>query len=192
MDRIADSAIQLVREETSSDKIEIVNLDEVVGRVCEDLAVMKFAVVRGDCDGARASVAPLAFVRALRNLIINAATHGAGARVTVQLRGSRCAVVIEDVGPGIPEHLIASVFEPFFRVDPARRQQVPGAGLGLAIAKEIIEKSNGTLVIENRKPRGLRQLILLPSAERESRCSYARRDDASEREITEVAIARTA
>jgi len=193
MDRIADSAIQLVREETSADKSEIVDLDEVVGRVCDDLAVMKFAVVRGHCDGAKASVAPLAFVRALRNLIINAATHGEGARVTVQVRGSGCAVVIEDAGPGIPENLMTSVFEPFFRVDPARRQQVPGAGLGLAIAKEIIEKSNGRLVIENRRPRGLRQSILLPSANRGSRCSHARRNDASdEREITKVGVARTA
>lgn len=193
MDRIADSAIQLVREEISADKSEVVDLEEVVGRVCDDLAVMKFAVVQGHCEVAKASVAPLAFVRALRNLIINAATHGEGARVTVHLRGAECAVVIEDAGPGIPESLMASVFEPFFRVDPARRKQVPGAGLGLAIAKEIIEKSNGRLLIENRRPYGLRQSILLPSADRGSKCSHAQRHNALGRqEITNGAIARTA
>jgi signal transduction histidine kinase len=154
---------------------------------------MKFAVVRGPCERAKASVAPLAFIRALRNLIINAATHGEGARVTVHLRGSECAVIIEDAGPGIPENLMASVFEPFFRVDPARRQQVPGAGLGLAIAKEIIEKSNGRLLIENRRPRGLRQSILLPSAERGSRFSMARRHNpSSQRDVANVAVVRTA
>jgi signal transduction histidine kinase len=193
MDRIADSAIQLVREETSADKTEIIDIEDVVGRVCDDLAVMKFAVVRGPCERAKASVAPLAFIRALRNLIINAATHGEGARVTVHLRGSECAVIIEDAGPGIPENLMASVFEPFFRVDPARRQQVPGAGLGLAIAKEIIEKSNGRLLIENRRPRGLRQSILLPSAERGSRFSIARRHNpSSQRDVANVAVVRTA
>jgi signal transduction histidine kinase len=69
--------------------------------------------------------------------------------------------VIEDDGPGIPEQAMASVFEPFFRADPARRQHVAGAGLGLAIAKEIIERLGGTLTIENREPGGLKQTIML-------------------------------
>jgi signal transduction histidine kinase len=174
MDRIADSAIQLVREETSADPKEIIIIDEAVSRVCDDLSVMNFSVVWVQSKGAQVSVAPLAFVRALRNLIINAATHGEGAHVSVEVQRSWCAVVIEDAGPGIPESLMASAFEPFFRVDPARRQQVPGAGLGLAIAKEIIEKSNGTLLIENRMPRGLRQTVMLPVVKREASCSHAR------------------
>ena len=62
-------------------------------------------------------------------------------------------------GPGHSRGLIERAFEPFFRVDPARRQSVPGAGLGLAIAKEIIERSGGTITIENKLPRGLKQTV---------------------------------
>ena len=180
MERIADSAIQLVREETSADTREIISVDHTVSRVCDDLSVLKFSVAWVQSKGAQVSVPPLAFVRALRNLIINAATHGNGARVSVEVRGSWCAVVIEDSGPGIPESLMANVFEPFFRVDPARRQHVPGAGLGMAIAKEIIERSAGKLLIENRMPQGLRQVILLPIVKREAWCSHAPRAPAAE------------
>jgi signal transduction histidine kinase len=193
MDRIADSAIQLVREETSADPKEIISIDEAVSRVCDDLSVMNFSVVWVQSKGARVLVRPLALVRALRNLIINAATHGEGAHVSLEVRGAWCAVVIEDVGPGIPESLMASVFEPFFRVDPARRQHVPGAGLGLAIAKEIIEKSNGTLLIENRRPRGLRQTIMLPIVKRDASHSHACRvGEVDERPVAEETLARSA
>ncbi|MET0879550.1 MAG: ATP-binding protein [Tardiphaga sp.] len=161
LDRIADSAIQLVREETAANSRESIVLNEFVEQVCEDLARLKLPVTFLQSESGHVTVAPLAFTRALRNLIINAATHGRSARVRVDRDGSRCVVIIEDDGPGIPENAIASVFEPFFRADPARRQHVPGAGLGLAIAKEIVERLGGKLVIENRKPNGLRQTILL-------------------------------
>ncbi|WP_292437340.1 ATP-binding protein [Mesorhizobium sp.] len=49
-------------------------------------------------------------------------------------------------------------FEPFFRVDPARTQFIPGAELGLAIAKEIIERYGGTIRLENRQ--GLVQMVV--------------------------------
>jgi signal transduction histidine kinase len=161
LDRIADSAIQLVREETAANSSESIRLDEFVKQVCEELAGLKFSVTWLQSSAGNVVVAPLAFTRALRNLIINAATHGWGARVSVDTRGNHCLVVIEDDGPGIPEDVMTSVFEPFFRVDPARRQHVAGAGLGLAIAKEIIERLGGTLTIENRKPEGLKQTIIL-------------------------------
>ncbi|MDX8469612.1 hypothetical protein RFM26_28345 [Mesorhizobium sp. VK23B] len=45
--------------------------------------------------------------------------------------------------PSIPPDLLNKAFEPFFRVDPARTQFIPGAGLGLAIAKEIVERFGG-------------------------------------------------
>jgi signal transduction histidine kinase len=58
---------------------------------------------------------------------------------------------------------MSRVFEPFFRVDPARRKSGPGAGLGLAIAKEIVERHGGKLTLQNRSPKGLRQEIVFPA-----------------------------
>lgn len=72
---------------------------------------------------------------------------------------------IEDSGPGIPEDLIGQVFEPFFRASPGRNQTIKGAGLGLAIAREIIERFGGTVEISNRPEGGLRQTVTMRLAE---------------------------
>ena len=73
-------------------------------------------------------------------------------------------VTIADDGPGIPEELIGRAFEPFFRVDPGRRQFKPGAGLGMAIAKEIVDQAGGAITVANRNGGGLDQTIRLPLA----------------------------
>jgi len=164
LERIAESAITLVREEAGSSVAEPVELGQLVREIADELAdqghdVVVAATVPVPVRGAR-----LGLTRALRNLMVNAATHGGGAWVAVERRDGTGVVTIEDGGPGIPAALIERVFEPFFRVDPARRHAMPGAGLGLAIAKEIVERQGGTLAIENRPEGGLRQTLTLPAS----------------------------
>jgi signal transduction histidine kinase len=163
LDRIADSAIQLVREESQRERNQLLRVDEVIAEICRDLASMKAAVTIVRMEAVTILSAPLALTRAVRNLVINAATHGGGAFVTVALENSAALITIDDDGPGIPDQSMSCVFEPFFRVDPARRKAGLGAGLGLAIAKEIVERHGGKLTLQNRSPRGLRQTILFPA-----------------------------
>ena len=127
----------------------------------EELQAAQLPVVLGPLDSASVTAGPLALRRALRNLITNAATHGGGATVTLESRPDDTRIVIEDDGPGIPEALLSQVFEPFFRASPARTQTVKGAGLGLAIAREIIERFGGTIEIRNRPEGGLEQVVRL-------------------------------
>lgn len=159
LDRIADSAIRLVREEANPDAHERVALDVLVGDVAEELRSLGLPVEIGASEPATILATPFALKRAIRNLVNNAATHGGGATVEIRNRGRDCLVLIEDNGPGIPEALIDRVFEPFFRVDEGRRQFHPGAGLGFAIAREIVDRNGGDLVIENRPAGGLRQSV---------------------------------
>jgi signal transduction histidine kinase len=163
LDRIADSAIQLVREETQRETSQLLRVDEVISDICKDLASMRTPVTIQKTEAVTISSAPLALTRAVRNLIINAATHGGGAFVSVGLQNSNALITIDDEGPGIPQQSMPRVFEPFFRVDPARRKSGPGAGLGLAIAKEIVERYGGKLLLQNRSPKGLRQRIIFPA-----------------------------
>src|ERR1700726_238439 len=163
LDRIADSAIQLVREETHRETNQLLRVDKVIPEICRDLASMKATVTIMEMEAVTILSAPLALTRAIRNLVINAATHGGGAFVTVGLERSIALITIDDEGPGIPEQSISRVFEPFFRVDPARRKSGSGAGLGLAIAKEIVERYGGKLMLQNRSPKGLRQRIIFPA-----------------------------
>jgi signal transduction histidine kinase len=163
LDHIADSAIQLVREETQRERSQLLRADEIISDICQDLASMKASVTILKMEAVTISSAPLALTRAVRNLVINAATHGGGAFITVGLQNGTAVITIDDEGPGIPEQSISRVFEPFFRVDPARRKSGPGAGLGLAIAKEIVERHGGKLTLQNRSSKGLRQKIMFPA-----------------------------
>ncbi|MBP0617632.1 ATP-binding protein [Jiella mangrovi] len=166
LDRIADSAIRLVREEVEPQAAEPVRLKPLLAEIVGELGEI------GRCVAPPAQAVPdlavlgrpLALKRALRNLMENAAVHGGNARLALGREGGFAEIVIEDDGPGIPEDMLERAFEPFFRVDPGRRKLKPGAGLGMAIAKEIVDQAGGTIAIANRPEGGLRQRVRLPLA----------------------------
>jgi signal transduction histidine kinase len=167
LERIADSAIELVREEAGGGG-EPIRLDLLAGEVVAELASLGLRVVMSARAPVLVSAHPLSLKRALRNLIVNAATHGGGACVAVAVESAAAAPMallrIDDDGPGIPPEQLARAFEPFFRVDPARRRSAPGAGLGLAIAREIVTRAGGEIRLANRPEGGLRQDVMLPLA----------------------------
>lgn len=162
LDAIADSAIRLVRDQVAQGDTQDLRLDRLVADVAQELDAQGYAVTVGPLAPLTVAADPLSLKRAVRNLLINAATHGKAARVALSRSADRAALLIEDEGPGIPEPLMERAFEPFFRVDEARRKALPGAGLGMAIARQIIEQSGGQVLLENLRPHGLRQRVVLP------------------------------
>lgn len=162
LERIADSAIQLVREEISKAPLEVIQVDDLVRIVVAELRDQNFEIEVTDTGKAYVKASRLALSRALRNLLINAATHGV--RGSVSVTGDAIArITISDQGPGIAPDLLDEVFEPFFRADRARAQQIPGAGLGLTISREIIRRAGGNIRIANQPSGGLIQVVELPA-----------------------------
>jgi two-component system sensor histidine kinase BaeS len=102
----------------------------------------------------------------LRNLIQNAVTHSPdGGKVLVAVTGDAERVTIEvtDRGPGIgPEHL-PHIWERFFRVDPSRSRATGGMGLGLSVARRLVEAMGGTIAVESEVGKGSRFTIKLRS-----------------------------
>ena len=99
------------------------------------------------------------------NLVENAVRHSPPhSDVVVSARGSGNAVRIEvsDEGPGIPEADATRVFERFYRADSARSSDHGGAGLGLAIARWIVDLHNGEVHVESRSPHGCRMVVTIP------------------------------
>jgi signal transduction histidine kinase len=99
------------------------------------------------------------------NLLENAVRYTpSGGTVQVQARRSDDGVVIEvlDEGPGIPDDERARVFERFYRADAARAVSDGGAGLGLAIARWIVDLHGGEIHPEPRQPKGCRMVVTLP------------------------------
>lgn len=101
--------------------------------------------------------------RALRNLIGNAVRYGEKAQVSLFQEGNEVAIRVDDEGPGIPEHDIARMMEPFTRGDASRNRSTGGAGLGLTIARAIAEQHGGRLILSNRPEGGLRAELWLPT-----------------------------
>ena len=99
------------------------------------------------------------------NLVENAVRFSPpGGRVELRAFAARDGVTIsvEDDGPGIPPEQAGRVFERFYRADPARTSTNGGAGLGLAIARWIVDLHGGAIRSEPREPHGCRMVVVLP------------------------------
>lgn len=101
---------------------------------------------------------------AISILVDNAAKYTPAGRVSVSTRRKRDTVVIEveDTGIGIPADDVPNIFDRFYRSDASRSQETGGFGLGLPIAKSIIEAAGGTLEVESSVGEGSRFTIRLP------------------------------
>ena len=109
---------------------------------------------RGDPDRLRQVVV---------NLVDNAHRHAPGTPVVVRARGAAGGGVrleVEDRGPGLGPEEAERVFDRFARADRAR--STSGAGLGLAIARSIVELHGGAIRAEPAVPRGCRMVVELP------------------------------
>jgi signal transduction histidine kinase len=101
----------------------------------------------------------------LTNLLANAVRHSpAGSQVRVRGTPVPAGVRIEvsDEGAGVPAGDIERIFDRFYRVDPARGSGAGGAGLGLAIARSIVELHGGSISAQTRLPAGCRIVVDLP------------------------------
>jgi signal transduction histidine kinase len=103
--------------------------------------------------------------RAVGNLLDNAVRHACDqVTVTVSEDGGSVVVGVADDGPGIPAGAEEAVFQRFTRLDDARATADGGAGLGLAIARDVAVRHGGTLTVERPHGGGARFLLTLPVA----------------------------
>jgi signal transduction histidine kinase len=99
----------------------------------------------------------------LQNLLQNAIRHtpvDGSVRMEAHRRDEWIELVVQDTGEGIDAEALEHVFEPFWRGDAARSG--PGSGLGLALARRIVEALGGQIVVESAPARGARFAVLLP------------------------------
>jgi signal transduction histidine kinase len=115
---------------------------------------------------------PMALKQALQNLLHNAAKYGAGESRWVGVSASRTGgertpaveIRVADRGPGIPADEQAHIFEPFFRGRRALQDQVHGTGLGLNLAKKIIQAHSGSIQVKSAATNGAEFVVHLPAA----------------------------
>jgi signal transduction histidine kinase len=97
------------------------------------------------------------------NLMLNVLHHtpaGTALQIEAQRQGESIVVAVRDNGPGIPVGEREHVFEPFYRLAP---EDVPGAGLGLALVWEFVTSCGGTVTVEETAGGGASVSVRLPS-----------------------------
>jgi signal transduction histidine kinase len=98
---------------------------------------------------------------ALDAVLENVAVHGGGS-ATISWRrdgdGDGVTIAVSDHGPGLPAELADRAFERFARADPSRTRSTGGAGLGLALARTLIEAQGGSMWLEPTPGAGLSSL----------------------------------
>lgn len=85
-------------------------------------------------------------------------------QLTTEKSSEMCEEVIikiEDTGIGIPKEECERIFEPFYRVDQSRSRSIGGAGLGLALVKDIVEKHRGTIQVHSKAGQGSEFILYL-------------------------------
>jgi signal transduction histidine kinase len=167
MDRLVGELLTLSRLEatTAPPDREPIDLVEMVDQIADDARFE--AGARIDVDAPvplTVRGAPDLLWSAVENIVRNAVKHGGtDGAVDIVLHPDEGMAHIEvlDRGPGILDEHLGEIFEPFFRANPAQNN-VDGHGLGLAIAKRVVETHGGRITAANRDGGGLRMTISLP------------------------------
>jgi signal transduction histidine kinase len=169
--RLIDDLFELARIESGSLELRLsaVPLDALVAEAVDGLRIQaeeKGIQLRAECqenlpaltlDGPRIQ-------RVVLNLIENALRHTPpGGRVDVEVArdNGHVTLAVSDTGEGIATEDQSLVFERFYRGEKSRSRESGGAGLGLAIARGIVEAHDGTIQLESSKGRGARFVVTL-------------------------------
>ena len=170
--RLVDDLMTLTSVDASAEDeceaapVEVSGLVEDVGSLYADVAEVagKMLTVAALPAG-EAHIEADALRQVLGILLDNALKYteeGDAVIVSCEERGGRVVLSVTDTGCGICPADRERVFERFYRADAART--TPGSGLGLSIARALVERARGTIVVETNEPRGTRITVTLPKA----------------------------
>ena len=155
MNRLIDDMLDLERLDRGQvqPEREPTDVGEMVRRVAREAPGMDTHPVRIDGEQLLANIDPAKVERIVENLLVNAARHtpgGTPVHVSVGSSDDGIMLVIEDEGPGVPEELKSTLFDPF-RQGPTAAGR--GVGIGLSLVRSFAELHGGSAEIEDRDGR---------------------------------------
>ena len=133
------------------------------------VAASKRVELRLDTNGSLPLEADAGRLRqVLDNLVSNAlkfTPDGGSVTLSASNGGDRVCVEVADTGIGIPRDEVGQLFSRFYRASSATRRAIPGTGLGLVIARAIVERHGGTISLESREGEGTCVTVTLPTTQ---------------------------
>jgi signal transduction histidine kinase len=170
--RLSQNLLFLVRGESGRITLSFANLDlaRLLAEIARDLvpaAADRGLSVTSEIPekSVTAFVDSDRFRQVFHNLLENSVRYtppGGSIRVRLTTTPVQAIMEVSDTGIGIPERDLPFVFERFFRSDRARRAYTGGSGLGLSIARWIVEAHKGTIAVDSSVGKGTRFTVTLP------------------------------
>jgi len=152
--------------ELQTDAVDLTELAVEAVEVAKPAAAEKHIEVNLDTDGALPLEADATRLRqVLDNLLSNAIKYTpTGGKIVLAASGGdgHRRVEVSDNGIGIPQDEIGQLFSRFYRASNATRRAIPGTGVGLVIARAIVEGHGGTISLESREGEGTSVTVTLP------------------------------
>lgn len=162
LDAMVQSALQSLRDTDIHENLTAVRLDTLLARLVKRPihpdACICFSPAQIQVQGK-----PLALERAFGNLLDNAILYGQRVQLRLSLQGDMAMVEIRDFGPGIATASMAEAFEPHRRLSHGKSSNRSGTGLGLGIARNIVQAHGGEIRLHNHAEVGLVVTVLLPA-----------------------------
>tara|TARA_Y100001968_G_scaffold43226_1_gene33210 strand:- start:311 stop:856 length:546 start_codon:yes stop_codon:yes gene_type:complete len=163
MERMIDGYLTFARGEGSEplSQINLANvIEEIISIERRDGSLISF--VNKSKEIKSVTSRPQAIKRAITNLVINSKKYADTVKVELEYNSDHAIIIIDDDGPGIKAEHRDDVFKAFFRLDPSRNTDTGGTGLGLTIARDIVQRHGGDLLLSQASLGGLRATITLP------------------------------
>lgn len=162
MNKIIDQFIDYIRHDTK-DTVEMSDLNKLLKEVIQAEKVSNRVITYTEKSITPIPIRYIAIKRVVANLIQNALRYSDNDIIieTDELAKQKCvSFSVIDKGPGIPEHEMSRLFQPFTQGDKARGGE--GSGLGLAIIKRIVDSHGGYVKLTNVESGGLKAMVILP------------------------------
>jgi signal transduction histidine kinase len=150
LSRLVDDLQQLSLADAGQLRLELaeVSVAELVERAVSGLDLRGLALSISVAPSLAVRVDARRLVQVLRNLLVNAVSYAASAITVTAAVADIVEIRVADDGPGVPEAHVERIFDRFYRADPSRSRTTGGAGLGLAIARQLVELHGGTIRYE--------------------------------------------
>ena len=160
MEAMLEEYLAFARGE-GGEKAALISVPSLVESVVRKFAKARFVIT--DTTDHKAMVRASALKRAISNLLQNATTYGEIAEVQVRHEDGQIVIIVDDNGPGISRASYEDAFRPFARLNEARTQNMPGVGLGLALARDTAHHHGGSITLDRSPLGGLRAAMRLPA-----------------------------
>ncbi len=164
MRSMLESVLSFLRNDRKLESMTLADIATTLQLVADQFADMGHRIAYDGPQHAMATVRPDDLHRSVTNLVENAIRFGAETTIRLIASPDRMTIEVEDDGPGISDARKDVMLEPFVRGDEARNMdEASGFGLGLSIARAIVQAHGGELSLNDRQPHGLIVRIQLPS-----------------------------